>query len=289
MSRRNLLATLIFAAAVGTGTLLDARWGSRPPRTGRVVVADLHIHPYPGDGSLPVWELQREAERRGLDAIAVTAHNNRLGLALDELVPVGSSPTVVLAGQEVTTPTFHLVAIGTERAIDWRLPAGQAIAAVHAQGGVAIAAHPVETSWRDSNEDALRTLDGAEVAHPTSRRTYSAGRDEFLQFFRRVQSVNPDVAPIGSSDFHMWAPLGLCRTYLLVEDRSAAGMLDALRHGRTVAADPRGRLFGTPEHVAEVEAFLASTPVPVPPPVSSIERLTALAALLALAALARPS
>lgn len=277
----------MFAAAVITGTLLDERWGSRPSRNGRILVADLHVHPYPGDGSLPVWELQREAERRGIDIIAVTAHNNRLGLALGGLFSFRPSPTIVLAGQEVTTPTFHLVAVGTETGIDWRLSARQAIAAVHAQGGVAIAAHPVETSWRDTDEDALRTLDGAEVAHPTSRRTHSAGRDEFLQFFRRAQSVNPNVAPIGSSDFHMWAPLGLCRTYLLADERSASGVLDAIRDGRTVAADPRGRLFGTAEHVAEVEEFLASTSFP--PPVAGLERLTALVALLALAALARPS
>jgi hypothetical protein len=286
VSRRKLLAAVIFAAAVATGTLVDRRSASGPAPATQILVADLHVHPYPGDGSLPVWELRREAERRGIDVIAVTGHNNRLGLALGDFFSFGPSPTIVLAGQEVTTPTFHLVAVGIDQGIDWRLPAEQAIAAVHAQGGVAIAAHPVTSSWRDRDEGALRTLDGAEVAHPATRRTHSAQRDEYLQFFRRVQSVNPDVAPIGSSDFHMWAPLGHCRTYLVVGERSAAGALDALRAGRTVAADPRGQMFGTPEHVEAVEKFLANTSLPQP--VTWLERLTALVALLALAGLARP-
>jgi hypothetical protein len=177
-----------------------------------------------------------------------------------------------------------MVAIGIEQMIDWRLPAREAIAAIHALGGVAIAAHPFPLSWREDDDEALRLLDGAELAHP-SRLLHSPARAAFQAFFRRVQRLNPDVAPIGSTDFHMVAPLGLCRTYLLAEDRSAAGALQAIRRGRTVAREPTGRLFGAAGDVAAVEKHLTAVPAAAAAPVSSFSRVVALGALLSLAML----
>ncbi len=82
----------------------------------------------------------------------------------------------------------------------------------------------------------------------------------------------------------MSAPLGLCRTYLLVHERSSAGVLTAIREGRTVARDGRGVLIGPAEYVARVEQHLSQVN-PEANPVSLAEKLAALAALLALAAL----
>jgi len=281
VNRAWLAGAAAFAIAVAAGTILDVRAPRYAPQSSTVLSADFHVHPYPGDGSLPVWELQHEAARRGIDVIGITGHNNEFGLELGRLHPPDPSGPIVIRGQEVTTQSFHMVALGITELIDWRLNARDTIAAIHAQGGVAIAAHPVEVSWRDHDVEALRMLDGAEVAHQ-SRRRVSLSRDEFLEFFHRVQAVNPRVAPIGSTDFHMVAPLGLCRTYLLVRERSAAGVLEAIRDGRTVAVDGRGDMFGTPEHVAFVEQFLSTASRSA---VGSPERLAAFVAMLALAAL----
>jgi hypothetical protein len=282
VNRAWLAAAATFVTAVAAGTILDVRTPRYAPQSPTVLSADFHVHPYPGDGSLPVWELQHEAARRGIDVIGITGHNNEFGLELGRLHPPDPNGPIVIRGQEVTTQAFHMVALGISELIDWRLNARDAITAIHAQGGVAIAAHPVEVSWRDHDVEALRMLDGAEVAHQ-SRRRFSVSRDEFLEFFHRVQAVNPRVAPIGSTDFHMVAPLGSCRTYLLVRERSAAGVLDAIRDGRTVGVDGRGVMFGTPEHVALVEQFLSTASLPS---VSGPERLAAFVAMLALAALA---
>jgi hypothetical protein len=277
-----IAAILAVIGAVVTGTMLDARRPDRRAGPQLMMTADLHVHPYPGDGALPVWELQREAARRGIDVIAVTGHNNRIGLDIGWLVPLDPNGPVVLPGQEVTMRTVHLIAIGIEQLIDWRLSPRAAIAAIHAQGGVVIAAHPITTPWREADDETMRALDGAEIAHPISQGPPWVG-GRLRAFFRQVQSVNPDVAPIGSTDFHMTAPLGLYRTYLLAEERSAAGALDAIRRGRTVARDADGRLFGNAEHVAVVEEQLASTgPASA---VSLLDRLVALGALLSLAAL----
>jgi hypothetical protein len=280
--RAKLYAAAVFALSVAAGTLLDSTPAASSPRDG-ILAADLHVHPYPGDGSLPLWELRHEARRRGLDVIALSGHNNRFGLDLGRAIAEDADGPIVIPGQEITTQSYHMVALGTDRLVDWRLRAVDAIAAIHAQGGVAIAAHPVPGSWRDPDLDALRTLDGAEVAHQSLAR-FSRSREQFQLFFDRVQSVNPHVAAIGSTDFHMSAPLGLCRTYLLVHERSSAGVLDAIREGRTVARDARGMLIGPAEYVARVEQHLSQVN-PEANPVSLAEKLAALAALLALAAL----
>jgi hypothetical protein len=283
VSLRALVALIVFVVAVTIGSVLDRRWTPAPAADPTVMVGDLHIHPYPGDGSLPVWELQHEARRRGLDVIGITGHNNRLGLTLGEWFSLDKRGVIVMPGQEVTAPNFHLVAIGTRAPVDWRLPAVDAIRAIQAQGGVAIAAHPVPWSWGPIDPKTLEALDGAEVAHPSTRRTYDPASDEYLQFFRRAQITNPHIAAIGSSDFHMNAPLGLCRTFLFVQERSPAGVLDAIRQGRTVALDPQGRLFGPAEAVHRAREFLAAHPTPA---ISGFERMSAVLALLALAVLA---
>lgn len=282
MTLRTIVGSTLFVAAVLVGTLLDRRW-TPPPVDPSVMVADLHIHPYPGDGSLPVWELQREARRRGLDAVGITGHNNRLGLALASWLGLNANDVLVLPGQELTTPGFHLVGIGTKASIDWRLPAIDAIRAIQAQGGVAIAAHPVRRSWRPNDPETLAALDAAELAHPRTRRRYDPAKDEYLQFFDHARQVNPGLTPIGSSDFHMTAPLGYCRTFLFVDERSPEGVLDAIRRGRSVAMDPEGRLFGAEEDKARVRAFLATHPTPTVP---ALERLCAALALAGLAVLA---
>ena len=60
------------------------------------------------------------------------------------------------------------------------------------------------------------------------------------------------LAAIGSSDFHFTAPIGLCRTFLFVTERSPAGVLDAVRRGATVACDARGATYGPAELSAAV-------------------------------------
>jgi hypothetical protein len=152
-----------------------------------------------------------------------------------------------------------MVALGVRDVVDWRLPLRETIDAVHAQGGVAIAAHPVRESWRPQEEDAIARLDGTEAVHALGE-THSRGRFELRQFFRRVRDRDPHVAPIGSSDFHGLAPIGRCLTYIFVDEVSEAGVLTAIRRGQTVASDTRGSFVGDPSLVKLVQESGAETP-----------------------------
>lgn len=274
MTGARVFSLALVAAGVAAGSIFDTIRVAPPPRAGGyyVLSADFHVHAFPGDGALPAWELAREASRRGLHAIVVSNHNQTLAAEFrQEFRPL------IIPSQEITTPRFHLVAAGITQTIDWTGSELEIVDAVRRQGGVVIAAHPVGRYWK-ADDAILGALDGAEVAHPLTSMLKS-GRDELTAFFTRARAVNPDLAPIGSSDFHMIAPIGICRTYVLAESVSVQGVLDAIRAGRTVARDQDGVLYGSPEHTLPIDAIAAG------PDVAPVRRRATLAALMVLVGL----
>jgi hypothetical protein len=212
----------------------------------QILAGDFHVHGFPGDGGLAPWSMRDEARRAGIDVFANTNHNQPLTGLFAQWVSSWSEGPLIIAGEEVTSAEYHLIAVGTYSRVRSDQPAARAIEAVHAQGGVAIAAHPVKGfhGWTD---DAVAMLDGAEVAHPMIKRAQY--RDEMMAFYERGRRLNPSLAAIGSSDVHMAPTFAICRTLLFVRDRSASGVLEAIRNGRTVAMDAQGRLYGPPELV----------------------------------------
>lgn len=245
---------LLFLAGIAIATLNDRVTPAARQQDGRwILAADLHVHSFLGDGALPPWELGREAARRGLDVIAVTNHNNLTAPRVAARLPRLSGHVLVLTAEELTAPGYHLSAIGIREPIDWRLSAARAIDAIHAQGGVAIASHPLGAYARGYDDEALARLDGTEVAHPAGDFDEDA-RAELDAFYVNGTMRNPRLAPIGSSDFHFVRPMGLCRTYVVAKEFSEIGVLDAVREGRTVAYDIAGRAYGDGSLIKLIEA-----------------------------------
>jgi hypothetical protein len=219
----------------------------------RILAVDLHVHTFPGDGALLPWDLAREARRRGLDAIAITAHNQMIGVQATSPLstPFG---VLLIPGEEVTMPHVHIAAVGLDHAIDWRGPIPAIAAAVHAQGGVAIAAHPVGEQRAAWTDDDFRAVDGVEVAHPAMFTSRAYARD-LRTAYDEARRAHPNIAAIGSSDDHTGEPIGLCRTYVFVREATAAGIVDAIRSGRTVACDADGVVTGPPSLAAAVSGL----------------------------------
>jgi predicted metal-dependent phosphoesterase TrpH len=253
---------LASAALLGTGivlgTLTDVLPVRRPVSRGGYVVleADLHVHAFLGDGALWPWDLAFEARRKGLDAIAITNHNQVLAARIGRGFSRWIEGPLVLIGEEITAPAYHLIAVGIEETVGWRSTVAQAIEQVHAQGGAAIAAHPTRSYHAAYDPAALRALDGAEVAHPLA---YAAGTQELRDFFGRLALARTRPAAIGSSDYHVFSSLGLCRTYVFARQAGERGLVEALRQGQTVAYDLGGMPHGDPELIR-----LLGTP-PAPP------------------------
>jgi predicted metal-dependent phosphoesterase TrpH len=232
------IALTLLAVGLGLGTIAD--WiPDRPPQPWGdrlMLAADLHVHGFPGDGAIGPFNIGREARRRGLDAIALTNHNQVRVSRVAHWWSQHVGGALVLPGQEVTNPGYHIAAVGIRRVVDWRPDTPDAsIAAIHAQGGVAIAAHPEKPYFRSFDGAPLRALDGAERRHPVIYRRPEA-QGELEDFFAHVQNHRDrPLAAIGSSDFHTAAALGRCRTFVLARELSEGAILDAIREGKTIA------------------------------------------------------
>jgi hypothetical protein len=242
MTRVRLLIVGFLWASLILGMMADRIADRPPPRhLGRFVVsADLHVHSFLGDGAIAPWNLLREARRRGLHAIAITNHNQVFASRLGRWLSRKLGGPIVLLAEEVTHPGHHLIALGIQQPVDWTRESSEIIDAIHAQGGLAIAAHPELAYWQGFGPEALGKLDGAELLHPLIFHR-PTGRAELAEFAERAapHRTRP-LAAIGSSDFHSMAVLGECRTFVLAREVSEAGILEAIREGRTIAfADGR--------------------------------------------------
>jgi predicted metal-dependent phosphoesterase TrpH len=160
------LSALLLVLAIVAGTLADRPRPNSPLMLGgyRVLTVDFHTHSSMwSDGTLTPWGLVLEAERQGLDAIAITGHNEtwdaRVGQRFSRLI----GGPIVLVGEEILWPTHHVIAAGISKTIGFRQSAASAIDEVHSQGGVAIAAHAFPDYWAAWDSAAMERLDGAEI------------------------------------------------------------------------------------------------------------------------------
>lgn len=249
-----------FAASAGLfalGVLGGAAWDVRdvpPPerRDGYVVLeAEMHAHTRFSDGFLSPFDLVVHARRQGLHAIAVTEHNLVFPALLARWFSRATGGPIVVVGEEVTSSRYHVHAYGLRDRVRPTYDPARVIDAVHAQGGLVVAAHPVREFW-PALLPVRGRLDGAEIMHPiafgSARGAWSWSQME--EFFEGAAAGGHRLTAVGASDYHFFSYLGLCRTWVFAREATEAGVMEALRAGRTVVQDHRGVLWGDPARVA---------------------------------------
>ncbi|MBE0339875.1 PHP domain-containing protein [Paenibacillus sp. 28ISP30-2] len=109
------------------------------------IPAELHTHTLHSDGKQTLEELAQSAKNLGLECIAITDHNTQSALADQERVQ-RQFGVPIISGMEWTTFYGHMLTLGVERFIDWRVlgpdDIHEGIGQVHEQGGIAGLAHP---------------------------------------------------------------------------------------------------------------------------------------------------
>ena len=116
------------------------RWRRGALATGR---ADLHVHSTWSDGAQPPEALVRAAAGH-LDVLAVTDHDEIQG-ALEARRFARANPHLavdVVVGEEISTLNGHLIGLYLQERVPPHLSATDTIALIHAQRGLAVAAHP---------------------------------------------------------------------------------------------------------------------------------------------------
>jgi hypothetical protein len=246
--RLTLLSWCLVAVGVLGGVAFDPRPERPVVRRGgyRVLEGDFHMHTTYSDGTLSPLTLVRQAERRGLDVVGVTEHNTVLASRMARAWSRWTDGPIVVTGEEVTTRAYHLIALGIEHTVVPDRPIDRIVAEIHAQGGVAVGAHPVE-HFQPGLAPVRSLLDGVEVMHPIALRAGSSAwrwRDMLVYYER----TTPHPTAIGSSDYHFASVLGICRTLVFVrEPADAATVVEAIRARRTVVVDRDGELHGDAE------------------------------------------
>lgn len=199
--------------------------------------ADLHIHTSYSRDAFPEVEavLAYAASQTDLRVIAITDHDAIEGaLAARRLASAYNIEVVV--GEEVSTAEGHLLALFIEEWLPPGQPAAETIAAVHAQGGVCLAAHPYgwlvdSLGWhgmhqRSSGAQPEWPLDGVEAFNASLWLPSNNTR-------ATAEGTKLNLPLCGGSDSHHLATIGL--GYTLFPGTTANDLRTAIRHNRTCA------------------------------------------------------
>lgn len=224
----------------------------------RVLEGDFHTHTAWSDGSLSPFGVVRQADRRGLDVVAVTEHNTVWPSRFARWYANGTTRPLTVTGEEVTTARFHVIAVGIEQTVSPDQSLEEVIAAIHAQHGAAIVAHPVSHYW-PTVLPLRERFDAAEVMHPIAYAERNA-EWRWADMVRFHEEAKTPLGAIGSSDYHWMSVLGVCRTLVFVrEPVTQESVVDAIREHHTVTLDREGHAYGD---AALIEALRAEPYVP---------------------------
>ena len=191
-------------------------------------VAELHCHTTASDGTVSPENLVEIADHVGLDVLAVTDHDTINGaLRARDYAQRSGARVEVVVGMEVTTRRQdHIVGLFLERAPEIFRSVPNTVDAIHAQGGLAIVAHPFLGLPSSISTQRLRKalerccFDGIEAENPYMRK---AARERLHRF---MKEENEHIgAVVGSSDAHFG---DLARAVSLFEGRTAADLRHAI-------------------------------------------------------------
>src|SRR5437660_227974 len=120
--------------------------------------ADLHVHTTYSDGwPTPAQLVRHVARNTELDVIAVADHDTIAGaLQAQELAAAFTRPHVIVA-EEDSSRNGHILGLFLEKRVRPGMSAAATVDAIHAQGGIAVAAHPF---WRTARAVRGRVVHG---------------------------------------------------------------------------------------------------------------------------------
>jgi predicted metal-dependent phosphoesterase TrpH len=205
--------------------------------------ADLHIHTTASDGAATVPELlEYVARTTDLRVIAITDHDSIAG-AKEAARLARQFGIDVIMGEEVSTADGHLLALFIDTFLPPRRPAAETIAAIHAQGGLAIVPHPFDRSVPSLGRSGLQhddwsfdAIEGFNAGVIWSQRGCNGAAQ------RAAAAIG--LPAIGGSDAHTLATTGL--GYTLFPGAGASDLYRAIRAGQ---AGWGGRYWGPGQYI----------------------------------------
>jgi predicted metal-dependent phosphoesterase TrpH len=201
------------------------------------MILDLHNHTrWSFDCSMDPAKVVRVARTRGIDAIAITDHDE-IGGAREAQKAAGGD-ILVIVGEEIDTAAGDVLGLFLQERIVEHDPL-EAIRAIHQQGGLAVLAHPFTKSG-SLDERVARELDGCEGfnARHSALGAYegSDGEPRVASFAKEY-----DLSLTAGSDAHFYRELARARTVVAAATLEEAK--EQIRRGNTVLSGRRSSPF----------------------------------------------
>ena len=174
---------------------------------------DLHIHSQASpDGRMVLKEIIACAKERGLNGAAICDHDRVLPEAEARAALKTESNFLLIPGVEISTEHGHLLGWFVSRPIETRVFA-EAVREIHAQGGIAVLAHPFEHST-DAERLAplVPLLDGVEVWNSRAERKNRRANAMAAAF-----AAEHALRGFGGSDAHVPAEIGNGVTVITIQ------------------------------------------------------------------------
>ena len=197
---------------------------------------ELHCHSSLSyDGRDPVDMLLEQAAAVGLDAIAITDHDEiDASLSAAELAP--DYGLVGIPAMEVTSAAGHVLAVGVTEIVQPGLPFTETVARIRDQGGLAVVPHPFQRSRHGvAAQISRRELADADAIEVYNSRLLTGLANRWAEKFAERNGL-PMTA---GSDAHISEMVGQAVTKVDADERTPEGILRAIARGETTVVGKR--------------------------------------------------
>ncbi|APX95963.1 PHP domain-containing protein [Natronorubrum daqingense] len=203
---------------------------------------ELHAHSSLSyDGRDSVELILEQAEAVGLDAIAVTDHDE-IDASLDAAERAPEYGLVGIPAMEISSKAGHILGFGLEEAVPPGLSYETTLEAIWEQDGLAVIPHPFQESRHGViarvTRDQLAKGDAIEVYNS---RLLTGRANRQAERFANTR----DMPMTAGSDAHISEMVGQAVTRVDADERSADAILEAIREGETTVEGKR-----TPWHIS---------------------------------------
>lgn len=187
-----------------------------------MIKIDLHTHSIISpDGGISEFEYTKILEKKILDYIAITDHNEtKFAQKLKERL--GKQ---IIVGEEITTTDGEMIGLFLKTTISAGLSALETAKKIHEQGGLVYIPHPFETIRQGIQKDVLEAMtDHIDIMEIFNGRGKWRGKAKEAEIF----SQQFHVSPAASSDAHGYKGVG--KTFSLIGEIPTKQNLVQLLH-----------------------------------------------------------
>ena len=192
-----------------------------------VLKVDFHVHTEAShDCESSVEEVIEEAQRKGMDAIAITDHDS-VGSHEKAFELAEDKDLIIIPGIEISTSEGHLLGLNITEEVESGLSLEESIETVQDLGGIAVVPHPFQYFRHGVNKKSLKN------AVPDAIEVFNS---RLIVGFRNFQADHyagkNGYAKIAGSDAH--APGLVGTTFTAVScDNSVESIIEEVKAGRT--------------------------------------------------------